>query len=537
MTGTLLTGTLLTGTLLTGTGPRLLHPGPDPVGLAGHTARYGPVPSGLGRREREALIAEVDRAGLTGRGGAGFPTARKLAAVAAGRTPVVVVNGTEGEPASVKDRVLMARSPHLVLDGAVLAAEVTGARTAVIVAHRDVREFVAEAGGSAARLTAPGRVGVAEAGPVVRGHQPGASGGAAAEPDGEAGALGGVREHVSQQVVDAGGQVIRCDEDRYWLPGHLDGHPALLVFRERPPERGPFGDHPGRVADSLRAASARPPGLPDDLADRPLHRADVGEQPLHLGAVPQRLGVDPQRRQRGPQLVGGVGDGLPLVGEKLADADRQAVQPGTRPPDLRRAGDRGPGRQVSGGQAVGGLRQRGERADQGPGQLVSDQHAEQEQEEADSAEQQPGPADAVPQHRGGHEGADHGRTAREPLHRHQHLLSAGSLGREAPAAAGQAHRGRDGLGPAELGARRQEDRDRGTGFRVDLIHGEPQAAGRQCGDQGASDWASAAAALVARSAARVRSTRASGTRKDTRTRELVATTSRLTRSLTAAGSA
>jgi len=151
VTGTLLTGTLLTGTLLTGTGPRLLHPGPDPVGLAVHTARYGPVPSGLGRREREALIAEVDRAGLTGRGGAGFPTARKLAAVAAGRTPVVVVNGTEGEPASVKDRVLMARSPHLVLDGAVLAAEVTGARTAVIVAHRDVREFVAEAAAERAR--------------------------------------------------------------------------------------------------------------------------------------------------------------------------------------------------------------------------------------------------------------------------------------------------------------------------------------------------------------------------------------------------
>ena len=141
----------MTGTLLTGTGPRLLHPGPDPVGLAGHTARYGPVPSGLGRREREALIAEVDRAGLTGRGGAGFPTARKLAAVAAGCTPVVVVNGTEGEPASVKDRVLMARSPHLVLDGAVLAAEVTGARTAVIVAHRDVREFVAEAAAERAR--------------------------------------------------------------------------------------------------------------------------------------------------------------------------------------------------------------------------------------------------------------------------------------------------------------------------------------------------------------------------------------------------
>ena len=133
--------------LLAGALPRLLGPGhaAGPASLAEHTARYGPPPSGLGRPQREALIEEVDRAGLTGRGGAGFPTARKLAAVAAGHAPVVVANGTEGEPASAKDRVLMACSPHLVLDGAVLAAELTGAGRAVIVAHRDVREIVDEA--------------------------------------------------------------------------------------------------------------------------------------------------------------------------------------------------------------------------------------------------------------------------------------------------------------------------------------------------------------------------------------------------------
>ena len=94
----------------------------------------------------------MDRAGLTGRGGAGFPTARKLAAVAAGHAPVVVANGTEGEPASAKDRVLMARSPQLVLDGAVLAAEITGASEAVIVVHRDVREIVDEAVAERARV-------------------------------------------------------------------------------------------------------------------------------------------------------------------------------------------------------------------------------------------------------------------------------------------------------------------------------------------------------------------------------------------------
>jgi NADH:ubiquinone oxidoreductase subunit F (NADH-binding) len=137
--------------LLAGPQARLLYPGAGLASLAEHTARYGPLPRGRRRPQRETLIAEVGRAGLTGRGGAGFPTARKLAAVAAGHAPVVVANGTEGEPASAKDRVLMASSPHLVLDGAVLAAELTGAREAVIVAHRDVREIMDEAAAERAR--------------------------------------------------------------------------------------------------------------------------------------------------------------------------------------------------------------------------------------------------------------------------------------------------------------------------------------------------------------------------------------------------
>src|ERR1022692_4894260 len=128
--------------------PRLLPAGfaAGPARLAEHCARYGPArPAGLDRRRRQALIEEVERSGLTGRGGAGFPTARKLAAVAAQHSPVVVANGTEGEPASAKDKVLMARSPHLVLDGAVLAAEMVGARQAVIVVHHSVREIVDDA--------------------------------------------------------------------------------------------------------------------------------------------------------------------------------------------------------------------------------------------------------------------------------------------------------------------------------------------------------------------------------------------------------
>src|SRR5450432_3296135 len=138
----------LASTRLPGHLPRLLPAGfvAGPASLAEHLARYGPLPSpGVNGGRREALIEEVGRAGLTGRGGAGFPTARKLAAVAAGRAPVVVANGTEGEPASSKDKVLLARSPHLVLDGAVLAAEMVGAGQIVIVVYSSVREIVDDA--------------------------------------------------------------------------------------------------------------------------------------------------------------------------------------------------------------------------------------------------------------------------------------------------------------------------------------------------------------------------------------------------------
>lgn len=127
--------------------PRLLtaatgHAGPA---LAAHIDRHGTLPRPGGRADRERLLAEVSRAGLTGRGGAAFPLARKLASVAAGRHPVVIANGTEGEPASAKDKVLMVRAPHLVLDGAVMAAALTGAAEAVIVAHPAARPAIDEA--------------------------------------------------------------------------------------------------------------------------------------------------------------------------------------------------------------------------------------------------------------------------------------------------------------------------------------------------------------------------------------------------------
>ena len=91
-----------------------------------HLARLGGLPI---RQAAADLIEEIEASGLLGRGGAGFPVGRKWRAIAertSGRA-VVVVNGAEGEPASHKDRLLMAQRPHLVIDGAILAADAVGA--------------------------------------------------------------------------------------------------------------------------------------------------------------------------------------------------------------------------------------------------------------------------------------------------------------------------------------------------------------------------------------------------------------------------
>ncbi|OJZ72200.1 NADH dehydrogenase [Mycobacterium paraffinicum] len=82
------------------------------------------------------LLSEVQASGLVGRGGAAFPLAVKLRTVRdnghiAGRA-VVVANGEEGEPASVKDRWLLRNRPHLVLDGLRLAAAIVGADRAYV---------------------------------------------------------------------------------------------------------------------------------------------------------------------------------------------------------------------------------------------------------------------------------------------------------------------------------------------------------------------------------------------------------------------
>ncbi len=124
--------------------------------LRDHQHRLGPLPAST-----RGLIQTLDKSGLLGRGGAGFPVARKWAAVthASGADSAVLGNGAEGEPLSAKDRTLMAARPHLVLDGAQLAARAVGARDIVLYvgeghtdARRALQRAIAERGASGVRM-------------------------------------------------------------------------------------------------------------------------------------------------------------------------------------------------------------------------------------------------------------------------------------------------------------------------------------------------------------------------------------------------
>ena len=155
----------------------------QPLSLAEHIAHYGPLPAA--QPVSQALIAEVERSGLTGRGGGAFPAGRKIRAVAeasmrphhvragggsvakgsvakgsvarssAAKGSVVAANGSESEPASSKDSVLLSLAPHLVLDGIALCTSAVGASRAYLcIGHRAASIAGSLAGAAAERVRA-----------------------------------------------------------------------------------------------------------------------------------------------------------------------------------------------------------------------------------------------------------------------------------------------------------------------------------------------------------------------------------------------
>ena len=129
-----------------GTAPRLLLTSAGTEDYADYLERGGYQPLD----DPERLLQDVEHSGVLGRGGAAFPLAVKLRTVRdagrRGRRTVVLANGEEGEPASVKDRWLLRHRPHLVLDGLRLAAKIVEAERAYV--------YVSDPGAAAAIDTA-----------------------------------------------------------------------------------------------------------------------------------------------------------------------------------------------------------------------------------------------------------------------------------------------------------------------------------------------------------------------------------------------
>ena len=318
--------------------PRLLE-GLGPAGstmtLADHRAVHGPLPRVAGPE----LIELIERSGLRGRGGADFPTAIKLRSVAERRgASTVVINGSETEPASAKDRLLLTRLPHLVLDGAVLAARTVGARE-VIVKVGDGTPAVARALEGAAAVREDERIGFS----IVAGPEGYVTG----------------EETAVLNFLSRGVPKPTFVPPRPYERG-LGGRPTLIQnaetcaqialiarfgsdwFRELGSERRPRlraghdlrrGRHPGRVRTGLRH--------PDDRSDRRRRRPDRAA----AGAAGRRL-----LRHLGPRRQGDAAAPVPRgsarrrlrTGLRGADrARRERVRPARE-----RAGDRLPGQPV-----------------------------------------------------------------------------------------------------------------------------------------------------------------------------------------------
>ena len=88
------------------------------------------------RMERQAVLDELLAADVRGRGGAGFPMGRKASFLPkpdeTTKPIYLVANADESEPGTFKDREIIARLPHMFIEGCVIASRVIGANTAFI---------------------------------------------------------------------------------------------------------------------------------------------------------------------------------------------------------------------------------------------------------------------------------------------------------------------------------------------------------------------------------------------------------------------
>jgi len=104
--------------------------------------RYGVVRRLVASRDRDGAIAVLKASGLRGLGGAGFPAGMKWETVrhAPADQKYIVCNADESEPGTIKDRFIMRHAPHLVIEGMIAAAIVTGATRGIFYIRHEYPE-------------------------------------------------------------------------------------------------------------------------------------------------------------------------------------------------------------------------------------------------------------------------------------------------------------------------------------------------------------------------------------------------------------
>ena len=120
-------------------------PGIDTYEVYRSKGGYSAVEKALKTMSPDAVVEEVKKSGLRGRGGAGFPTGMKWSFIAKpeGKPRYLVVNADESEPGTFKDRYLMEKIPHILVEGMVLSCFALGANTGYIYIRGEYKWLVA----------------------------------------------------------------------------------------------------------------------------------------------------------------------------------------------------------------------------------------------------------------------------------------------------------------------------------------------------------------------------------------------------------
>ncbi|MES2560437.1 MAG: NADH-quinone oxidoreductase subunit NuoF [Bacteroidota bacterium] len=131
-------------------GKKLLTEHIDVPGIQGYDVYrskggYASVEKAIKTMKPEDIVEEVKKSGLRGRGGAGFPTGMKWSFLAKpeGVARYLVCNADESEPGTFKDRYLMSRLPHLLIEGMITSSYALGANTSYIYVRGEYYYIIA----------------------------------------------------------------------------------------------------------------------------------------------------------------------------------------------------------------------------------------------------------------------------------------------------------------------------------------------------------------------------------------------------------